>query len=51
MKYEIIQATTGEELVERVNVSIEGGWKPQGGVSVNLYGLGNLWYAQAMVKV
>jgi hypothetical protein len=49
MRYQIVEATTVQELQEKVQHLIWEGWEPQGGVSVATYGAGSWWYYQAMI--
>ncbi len=54
MQYDIVTAGTAAGLTAKVNMYINEGWQPLGGVSVALDGSpvhGWLVFAQAMVKV
>lgn len=48
MKYIIINATGLDQLMEEVQLKINEGWIPQGGVAVA--NASNMIFAQAMVK-
>ena len=49
MKYKIIDAISGRQLITYVNKLIKEGWKPIGGVSITCEHHGAMVYAQAMV--
>lgn len=47
--YQIIYEKSHYDLAEQVRKLIKDGWRPQGGVSAQTVGPGQIW-AQAMVK-
>jgi hypothetical protein len=49
MKYKVVDAYYLVDLEEKVNKSLEGGWRPQGGVAFHPVGFKDRWI-QAMVK-
>ena len=49
MKYKVLKEFYLFELEDKVNRNLEGGWKPQGGISYWSLGLKDI-YLQAMVK-
>lgn len=50
MVYLVLMANDPDELTDKVNLAIEAGWKPQGGVSIMSLGMGMRQYAQAVIK-
>jgi hypothetical protein len=49
MRYQIVEASSAQELQQKVQDLINDGWEPLGGLSVATYGAGAWWYYQAMV--
>jgi len=53
MLYEIISATSEDELMKKLAAKVAGGWQYQGGLSVvnfTVKGVNNLMFYQAVVK-
>ena len=49
MKYTVVRTRKLNELIEQVNLLIQEGWKPQGGICESTY-QGSAEYYQAMIK-
>lgn len=49
MKYDLVNSTDLQVLIEVVNQKIQDGWKPQGGFAVGAFANGAEYY-QAIVK-
>ena len=50
MKYDIAARSSRSELVLFVNSMTKKGWKPQGGIIIDIFPKGTRYYLQAMVK-
>ena len=49
MRYKVVEAYSGKELANEVEMWYGQGWRIVGGVSFGVYGM-NYYYCQAMIK-
>ena len=50
MKYTVVKTNRLDQLIEKVNLLIQEGWKPQGGICEKTY-YGTTDFYQAMIKI